>query len=132
MGRRQRTGMPDNGHKEYCHPKFYGKTPNQLFLNNGDGTFTDVSVSSGFRAHPGKGMGGGDMADYDLDGRMDFFIANDLRTRCFITRAAGSSMNPTMAEPCGSGGKQQSKPIEFPSQLSSNRRSALSPRWPTP
>ncbi|MGA8579371.1 MAG: CRTAC1 family protein, partial [Bryobacteraceae bacterium] len=66
----------DNGHKEYCHPKFYGKTPNQLFLNNGDGTFTDVSVSSGFRAHPGKGMGVG-VADYDLDGRMDFFIAND-------------------------------------------------------
>jgi hypothetical protein len=66
----------DNGHKEYCHPRFYGKTPNQLFLNNGDGTFRDVSVSSGFRAHPGKGMGVG-VADYDLDGRMDFFIAND-------------------------------------------------------
>jgi hypothetical protein len=66
----------DNGHKEYCHPKFYGKTPNQLFLNNGNGTFTDASVSSGFRAHPGKGMGVG-AADYLLDGRMDFFIAND-------------------------------------------------------
>jgi enediyne biosynthesis protein E4 len=66
----------DNGHKEYCHPKFYGKSPNQLFLNNGDGTFTDVSASSGFRAHPGKGMAVG-VADYDLDGRMDLFIAND-------------------------------------------------------
>ena len=66
----------DNGHKEYCHPKFYGKTPNQLFLNNGDGTFTDVSVSSGLREHPGKGMGVG-VADYNLEGRMDFFIAND-------------------------------------------------------
>jgi hypothetical protein len=66
----------DNGHKEYCHPKFYGKTPNQLFLNNGDGTFTDVSVSSGLRAHSGKGMGVG-AADYKREGRMDFFIAND-------------------------------------------------------
>jgi hypothetical protein len=66
----------DNGHKEYCHPKFYGPTPNQLFLNNGNGTFTDVSVSSGIRAHPGKGMGVG-AADYDLDGRMDLFITND-------------------------------------------------------
>jgi hypothetical protein len=66
----------DNGHQEYCHPKMYGKTPNQLFLNNGDGTFRDASVSSGLRAHPGKGMGVG-VADYDLDGRMDFFIAND-------------------------------------------------------
>jgi hypothetical protein len=66
----------DNGHKEYCHPKFYGKTPNQLFLNNGNGTFTDVSVSSGLRAHSGKGMGVG-AADYKREGRMDFFIAND-------------------------------------------------------
>jgi hypothetical protein len=66
----------DNGHKEYCHPKFYGKTPNQLFLNNGDGTFTDASARWDLRAHPGKGMGVG-VADYDLDGRVDFFIAND-------------------------------------------------------
>jgi len=66
----------DNGHKEYCHPKFYGATPNQLFLNNGDGTFKDVSVAYGLRAHPGKGMGVG-VADYDLDGRMDLFVAND-------------------------------------------------------
>ena len=66
----------DRDHKEYCHPKLYGATPNQLFLNNGDGTFRDASEASGFRAHPGKGMGVG-VADYDLDGRMDFFIAND-------------------------------------------------------
>ena len=54
----------------------YKPTPNQVFLNNGDGTFRDVSAESGVRAHPGKGMGIG-VADYDLDGRMDFFIAND-------------------------------------------------------
>ena len=34
--------------------------PNQLFLNNGDGTFTDVSAEIGDpRADPGKGMGVG-------------------------------------------------------------------------
>ena len=27
------------GHRDYCHPKMYKPTPNQLFLNNGDGTF---------------------------------------------------------------------------------------------
>jgi hypothetical protein len=63
-------------HRDYCHPKMYKATPNQVFLNNGDGTFRDVSAESGVRAHPGKGMGIG-VADYDLDGRMDFFIAND-------------------------------------------------------
>jgi hypothetical protein len=61
---------------DYCHPKFYKPTPNQLFLNNGDGTFRDVSAESGIRAHPGKGMGVG-IADYDLDGLMDIFVTND-------------------------------------------------------
>ncbi len=64
------------GHRDYCHPRMYGKLPNQIYLNNGDGTFTDISAQSGIRAHPGKGMGIG-VADYDLDGRMDLFIAND-------------------------------------------------------
>jgi len=64
------------GGLDYCDPKFYKKTPNQLFLNNGDGTFTDISAESGIRAHPGKGMAAA-IADYDLDGRMDIFVAND-------------------------------------------------------
>ena len=64
------------GRLDYCHPKFYKATPNQLFLNNGDGTFRDVSAESGIRAHPGKGMGIG-VADFDLDGLMDIFVAND-------------------------------------------------------
>jgi hypothetical protein len=62
--------------RDYCDPKFYKKLPNQLFLNNGDGTFRDVSAESGIRAHPGKGMGAA-AADYDLDGRMDIFVPND-------------------------------------------------------
>jgi hypothetical protein len=66
----------DRGRREYCHPKMYAKTPNQLYLNMGDGTFKDVSAESGIRSHPGKGMGAA-IADYDLDGRMDIFVAND-------------------------------------------------------
>ncbi len=64
------------GHRDYCHPKMYQPTPNQLFLNKGDGTFRDISAESGIRAHPGKGMGIG-VADFTLNGRMDFFVAND-------------------------------------------------------
>jgi len=64
------------GKLDYCHPKFYKATPNQLFLNNGNGTFRDVSQEYGIRAAPGKGMGIG-IADYDQDGWMDIFVAND-------------------------------------------------------
>jgi hypothetical protein len=61
---------------EYCHPRFYKGQPSQLFLNQGDGTFKDVSKEWGIRDHVGKGMGVG-MADYDLDGKPDLFVTND-------------------------------------------------------
>jgi hypothetical protein len=65
-----------SGAPEYCHPKYYDGLPNSLYKNNGDGTFSDVSVSSGIRAHIGKGMGLG-VADFDEDGWIDIFVAND-------------------------------------------------------
>jgi hypothetical protein len=61
---------------DYCHPKQYEGLPNSLFRNNGDGTFSDVSEASGIRAHVGKGMGAA-VADFDDDGDMDVFVAND-------------------------------------------------------
>ena len=64
------------GIADYCHPRFYKGQPNQLFLNQGDGTFKDVSKEWGIRDQVGKGMGVG-MADYDLDGKPDLFVTND-------------------------------------------------------
>lgn len=71
------------GHREYCHPKMYKPTPNQLFINNGDGTFRDASVESGLRAHPGKGMGIA-TADTNLSGKMDLIVPNDKLTNSFF------------------------------------------------
>jgi enediyne biosynthesis protein E4 len=65
-----------NNVPDYCHPRYYKGLPDQLFLNQGDGTFKDVSTEWGIRDHVGKGMGAG-VADYDLDGHPDLFVTND-------------------------------------------------------
>jgi enediyne biosynthesis protein E4 len=60
----------------YCHPGSFAPLPNTLYRNNGDGTFTDVSAETGISNVLGKGMGVV-FADYDGDGFLDVFIAND-------------------------------------------------------
>jgi hypothetical protein len=61
---------------DYCSPNEYRGTPNLLYRNNGDGTFTDVSQQSRISQYPGKGMGLA-FADYDGDGFTDVFVSND-------------------------------------------------------
>ena len=60
----------------YCKPTPYLARPCYLFHNNGDGTFTDVSKSSGVGLKPGNGLGIVTF-DYDNDGWQDIFISND-------------------------------------------------------
>jgi hypothetical protein len=60
----------------YCSPVEFLGTPNILYRNNGDGTFTDISVQSHISQFVGKGMGVS-FADYDNDGFTDVFISND-------------------------------------------------------
>ena len=60
----------------YCAPGNFQGTPNILYRNNGDGTFTDVSEQSHISQYIGKGMGVA-FADYDGDGRTDIFVSND-------------------------------------------------------
>ncbi len=67
---------PHPGMRAYCHPNNYAALPNSVFRNNGDGTFTDVSAAMGIDQSFGKGMGVA-FADYDHDGYMDVFVAND-------------------------------------------------------
>lgn len=62
--------------RAYCHPKFYEPLPCTLYHNDGDGVFTDVSEKTGISKRLGKGMGVG-FNDYDGDGFLDVFIAND-------------------------------------------------------
>jgi enediyne biosynthesis protein E4 len=62
--------------RTYCHPKHYAGLPNALYRNEGGGTFTDISDSSGIGAHIGKGMAVS-FLDFNQDGRLDVFVTND-------------------------------------------------------
>lgn len=60
----------------YCPPGEFPRTTNILYHNRGDGTFEDVSQSSGIAAKKGHGLGVA-FADYDGDGFTDIYVAND-------------------------------------------------------
>ena len=66
------------GYPTFASPKDYEPEPDALFRNDGDGTFTDVSLQSAIASKASSGMGA-ICADYDADGDTDIFVANDVR-----------------------------------------------------
>ena len=64
------------GYRSYCHPKQFKPISHLAYRNNGDGTFTETSASTGFGAVPGKGLGIA-FNDFDRDGWIDVLVAND-------------------------------------------------------
>ncbi len=62
--------------RSYCHPDEFKPVPNYLFRNQGDGTFRDASLPSGIGTKAGKALGVA-FADFDRDGRIDIYVAND-------------------------------------------------------
>jgi len=79
------------GSKEtYCSPTMFKAVPARLYHNLGNGHFEDVTESSGIGRALGKGMGIA-IADFNDDGLMDVFIANDTeRNFLFINQGDGT------------------------------------------
>ena len=65
-----------NGTRTYCDQKIYPGLPLTLYHNNGNGTFTDVSKSSGVEQFVGRALGAVAI-DVNDDGWPDLFIARD-------------------------------------------------------
>jgi len=61
---------------EYCSPTVYKSVASRLYRNLGHGRFEDVTEAAGIGSALGKGMGIS-IADFNGDGFMDVFVAND-------------------------------------------------------
>ncbi len=68
-------GEHKEGYRAYCHPDYFKPAQPLVYHNNGDGTFTEVAEKLGL-SKPAKGLGVA-LADYDRDGHIDLFFAND-------------------------------------------------------
>jgi len=60
-----------------CGPRGLPGEPDHLFHNNGDGTFTDVSIKAGVSDPAGYYGLGAVFVDLDDDGWLDLAVAND-------------------------------------------------------
>ena len=80
----------DGKAKSYCTPESYTGASGTLYHNRGDGTFEDVTRKAGLFDPASKALGVA-MFDYDRDGWIDLFIANDTQpNRLYRNRGNGT------------------------------------------
>ena len=87
-----RAGAPD-----YCAPETSRPHPDVLYRNRGDGTFEDVTASAGLAREFGPALGSA-TADFDGDGWIDLFVANDQReNQLWMNQGDGTFRNRALA-----------------------------------
>jgi enediyne biosynthesis protein E4 len=75
------------GYRAYCHPDQYPGITSLLFHNDGHGRFGEIGARAGVANPAGKSLGVA-IADFDRDGHVDLFVAND-SVREFLFRNTG-------------------------------------------
>jgi hypothetical protein len=91
-------GERKEGYRAYCHPDAFHAVAPLVYHNDGHGHFTEIAQKAGL-ALPGKGLGIA-LADYDRDGRVDLFVANDSMPE-FLYRNKGDGTFEEVALPAG-------------------------------
>jgi hypothetical protein len=80
-------GEHREGYRGYCHPDVFPPVSMLVYHNNGNGTFTEEAHKLGLDK-PAKALGIA-IADYDRDGQVDLFVANDSMNE-FLFRNQGN------------------------------------------
>jgi hypothetical protein len=87
-----------------CAPFVFPPAPHhQLFRNNGNGTFTNISRDSGIDSpsRPGPGLGVA-LVDLDGDGKLDIYVANDMTPAyLFHNQGQGKFIEKAQLAGCG-------------------------------
>ena len=82
-------GERKEGYRAYCHPDSFKAVAPLVYHNEGNGHFTEVAQKMGL-AKAGKGLGIA-IGDYDRDGRIDIFVANDSMAEFLYHNNGGGS-----------------------------------------
>jgi enediyne biosynthesis protein E4 len=86
----------DGRNKSYCTPESYKGQSSTLYRNKGDGTFEDVTRKAGVYDPTSKSLGVA-LIDYDNDGRLDLFVANDTQpNRLYRNKGDGTFVDVGM------------------------------------
>ena len=77
--RTERTCTVLSDRRTYCGPEHYPAATDRLYHNQGNGTFTDVTATAFVVTEPFGPALGVSTADFDDDGWLDIYVANDRR-----------------------------------------------------
>jgi hypothetical protein len=95
--------------QDYCPPSVYRARPSQLYHNNRDGTFTDVTVAAGVAREFGPALGVA-TADFNRDGWIDIYVANDGEpNQLWMNRRDGTFTNTALVAGAALGADGEAK-----------------------
>jgi hypothetical protein len=89
------------GYRAFCHPDNFKGATNILYRQRADGTFEDVSARAGVAEQGGKALGVA-FGDFDNDGFIDIFVANDsVRQSLYHNKGNGTFEDIAIASGAG-------------------------------
>jgi hypothetical protein len=95
-------GTTPAGLRRICSPIYFRDVTHRLYRNNGNGTFTDISATSGVAAVPSAPGLAVLMTDLDGDGKLDIYVANDLKASyLFHNQGGGRFVEKAVLSGCG-------------------------------